>query len=132
MLGKLCSYFPESCVLTALGMTVGLVVALTIYAFYTKTDFTMCGGLLFACGGILLIMGIFQFIYDDNSTFFYVFSSLCLLLFSIYLIYDTQLLIGKNHHARVSMDDYILGAVMLYVDIVMIFVHLLKMLARSV
>ena len=34
-------------VVIAFGMTCAIVVGLTCYAFYTKTDFTYCGGLFF-------------------------------------------------------------------------------------
>ena len=49
------------------------------------------------------------------------------LLYSIYLIYDTQLIIG-NKENRLDYDDYILGALMLYLDIINLFIYLLQIL----
>ena len=36
------SYNAASCIMAA-GMTAGVTVALTLYAVFTKTDFTVCG-----------------------------------------------------------------------------------------
>lgn len=52
-----------------------------------------------------------------------------IVLFSAYIIYDTQLIVGKGKRS-LSTDDYILGAVMLYVDIVILFLQLLKLLGK--
>ena len=50
--------------------------------------------------------------------------ALGVLLFGLYLIFDTQLILGKGRYS-LSIDDYILGALVLYVDIIMIFIYLL-------
>ena len=52
-----------------------------------------------------------------------------IVLFSAYIIYDTQLIVGKGKRS-LSTDDYILGAVMLYVDIVILFLQLLRLLGK--
>ena len=50
------------------------------------------------------------------------------LLFSIYLIVDTQLIVNKN---GLSKEDYILGALILYMDIVTIFIYILQLLGGN-
>lgn len=47
-----------------------------------------------------------------------------LIVFCIYLIYDVQLIVGKNN-IKFSEDDYILAAINLYVDIIAIFIRIL-------
>lgn len=47
-------------------------------------------------------------------------------LFSIYIIYDTRMIL--KHY---SYDDYIIAAVTLYVDIMMLFIYLLSMFGSS-
>lgn len=89
MLGVTCSYYAGQTVLAAMGMTCGIVVTLTVYAFWTKRDFTYMGGMLFSLVGILLVLGLFSLIFNDVDWLFYLYSSLCLLVFSLYLIYDT-------------------------------------------
>lgn len=45
----------EENVIIALILAATVVVALTLYAIFTKTDFTMCGGLLFILSLVLIM-----------------------------------------------------------------------------
>ena len=49
--------------------------------------------------------------------------------YGFYIIYDTQLIVGGRKH-ELSYDDYIIGALMLYVDIIGLFLELLELLNR--
>ena len=44
MLGTISSYYEVEAVLIAVGITAGVTFCLTIFAFQTKIDFTVCGG----------------------------------------------------------------------------------------
>lgn len=48
-------------------------------------------------------------------------------VYSIYLIIDTQLIFGGKNY-ELSLDNYIMGAAILYIDIVQIFLQFLKIL----
>ena len=48
-------------------------------------------------------------------------------VYSIYLIIDTQLIFGGKNN-ELSLDNYIMGAAMLYIDIIQIFLQFLKIL----
>jgi FtsH-binding integral membrane protein len=117
---------PEVVLIAAI-LTATVVVALTVYAFTTKTDFTMLGGLLFVAALLLLAAGILQ-IFIKNRILETVISCLSCLVFSVYLIYDTQLIVGKHANA-LSLDDYIQGALQLYIDIIRIFIEILRILS---
>ena len=41
-------------------------------------------------------------------------------IYSIYILIDTQLIMGRNS-VKLSMDNYVLGAVLLYTDIIGLF-----------
>jgi len=97
-------------------LTAAVTVSLTIYAYKTKTDFTLMGGLLFICLAVLIVAGILS-IFIRNKVFRIVYSCLGVIIFGIYLIYDTQLVIGKNARGY-SIDDYIPAALNLYLDII--------------
>jgi FtsH-binding integral membrane protein len=51
-------------------------------------------------------------------------------LFSFYIIYDTQLTIG-NKSNKLSEDDYILAVMMLYLDIINLFIYILSFFGNS-
>ena len=74
-------------VLAAAFMTTAIVLALTLYACVTKTDFTVMGGLAFVLGAIFLILGLFSYFF--GPTIYLLYCGLGVLLFGFYLIIDT-------------------------------------------
>ena len=52
-----------------------------------------------------------------------------MLLGSIYIVYDTQLIMGDRSR-QLSVDDYIWAAMMLYIDIVRLFLYILQLLGK--
>jgi len=101
-------------------MTATIVVALTLYACTTDTDFTFCGGFLFMVSIGFIVATILN-IFIKSHFLKIVLSFVGALLFGIYIIYDTQLICGK-HNSSLSIDDYIMGAMMLYIDIIQLFI----------
>jgi hypothetical protein len=126
MVSFICGVSNPSTVLMAAVMTFSMVIALGLYAFNTKTDFTLQGGALFVfgCGFMMLTMfGLFT-----NNKFFHIF--LCvigIILFGFYLIYDIQLIVG-NKTVSLDTDEYIIGALILYTDIISLFLKILELL----
>lgn len=112
-------------VLAAAFMTAGIVVALTLYAVFTKTDFTACGGFIAVLGGAFFIFSIFSLFF--GATFRLVIAVVGVIIFGVYLIFDTQYVVGGRHRKHtVSRDDYVLGAMILYIDIIQIFMYILE------
>jgi len=122
----LCITTSTKVVFMALAMTCALVVGLTLYAFVTKTDFTGYGHYLFIAGIVMLVIGLFLS-FTNNRVMHVIFSGFSVMLFSFYLIYDVQLIAG-NHESKLDYDDYIIGALILYIDIIAIFEHILNIL----
>ncbi len=48
-------------------------------------------------------------------------------IYLVYILIDTQLIIGKSNTRKLSLDDYIMGTMMLYVDIIGLFLKLLEL-----
>ncbi|XP_047534996.1 uncharacterized protein LOC125069520 [Vanessa atalanta] len=53
------------------------------------------------------------------------------LIFSLYLVYDTQLMMGGKHKYSISPEEYIFAALNLYLDIVNIFLFILTIIGMS-
>lgn len=122
-------YYEPVSVLICAGLTLCIVLALTFYAITTKTDVTMCGGALVSLSVIMIILGIIGIFYQ--SLFYQTFvNSFGVFLFSLYLIYDTQLVVGKKKNF-ISTDDYIVGALMIYIDIVTLFIKILLLFGKK-
>ena len=56
--------------------------------------------------------------------------ALGVIVFGIYLVIDTQLIVG-GRRLELSMDDYVAGALILYLDIIQIFLYLLQLLSKK-
>ncbi|XP_030382045.1 protein lifeguard 2 [Scaptodrosophila lebanonensis] len=129
LLGAISSQMDADVVLLAVGITALLVAALSVYAIQTKYDFTTWGGVLVCCLMCLIIFGMMAIFWLD--TFLYtVHSCVGALLASFLLIYDTQLIMGGNHRYQFSPEEYIFAALTLYVDVVRIFLYVLRLLRR--
>ena len=75
-------------VVMAGGLTAAVTISLTVYAFTTKTDFTTCGGFLFVCVTALIIGSIFA-IFIRNKWLNLALSILGVIIYGLYLIFDT-------------------------------------------
>lgn len=69
-------------------LTLAVVVALTAYAFYTKTDFTVCGGFLFIMLFVLIVGGVLA-IFIRSEWLGWGLSIIGTIVFGLYLIMDT-------------------------------------------
>ena len=110
-------------------MTAGVTIGLTLYAMFTKRDFTVMYGMMFALPFILLILCLSIWVFP-----FGVLSSILNAIFALaycwFLVYDTQLIMGGKRH-QLDVDDYVLGVVILYIDIVGLFISILGVGARN-
>ena len=120
----ICALTNPKIVFMAAVMTFVMVVSLTLYAINTNNDITMLGGLIFIFSAAMLLLIFFGF-FTSNRLFHVIIALGCVILFSIYLIYDTQLIMG-NRKEMIQIDDYILGAYELYLDIIQLFLNLIQ------
>ncbi|XP_065212137.1 protein lifeguard 1-like isoform X2 [Planococcus citri] len=130
LLGVISSYYHMQEVLLAAGICTVICFGLTIFAFQTKIDFTMMGGILFVAVLILLIFSI-VLMFWRSSTGRLVYACLGAFIFSVYFIYDTQMMIGGNHKYAISPEEYVFAALNLYIDIVQIFLYILSIIGSS-
>lgn len=114
----------------AVGITAAVCLALTLFSFQTKFDFTGLNSILFIAMVVFLLFGIIAMIWHGKIMTL-VYASIGALLFSIYLIYDTQIMIGGNHKYAISPEEYIFAALNLYIDVVNIFLYILTIIGTS-
>lgn len=103
-----------------------IVVVCTIYAFTTETDFTTSWGILLVLSAAVLCLGIVT-MFTSSPFLRNLYCALGVVLFGIYLIVDTQMLLG-GRTIELTVDDYVLASFCLYVDIIQIFLYLLELL----
>ena len=121
--------FKKSNVYLAMFLTLIAVAALTFYAYVTKQDFTLLGGLL-SVFLTLMIVCIFINIFLRIRLLNLILNNFGVILFSFYIIYDTQLILGKNTYSF-SEDDYVIAVINLYLDIINMFLFILDLIGRK-
>lgn len=110
-------------------MTAAMVFALAVYAFTTKNDLEILIGLIFILSATLLVFGI-MVIFVRAYWVHMVYCGLCVIIFGIYMIFDIKILMGGETY-DIFIDDYVLAALIIYLDIIVIFLYILKMLGSS-
>ncbi|XP_066300979.1 protein lifeguard 2-like [Branchiostoma lanceolatum] len=127
MVGIITSYYDIYSVLMAVGITCLVCFGVSLFAMQTKYDFTGCGGFLFVGVLVLFIFGLIAVItFPWVPILQTVYAGLGALLFALFLAYDTQLVVGGKRH-ELSPEEYIAGALQLYLDIVYIFLFILQL-----
>ena len=53
------------------------------------------------------------------------------LIFSLFIIYDTQLMLGGKHKYSIHPEEFVFAALNLYIDIINLFLYLLQLIAQS-
>jgi protein lifeguard len=125
-LGVVSSYYDTKVLLYAGGLTFIVTLGLTLFAFQTKYDFTGAGPYLLSFLLVLIFMGIFA-IFVKNDIYNLIYAALGSLLFSFYIVYDTQLIIGGKHKFQFDEEDYVFAALSLYLDIINLFLFILEL-----
>lgn len=123
--GVMVTFFDKFVVLQAFILTSAVVAGLTAFTFQTKRDFSSFGAALYS--GLMILIG---------ASFFHLFvggdlmeTGLAVggaLLFSFFIVYDTQMIMS-----RVSEEEYIMATIQLYLDIINLFMEILKILNKA-
>lgn len=79
----------------AIALTTAMVVGLTIFAFQTKYDFTMCGGFLCIVLICFTVGSLIGALFFRNELGHFIMACFGAGLFSMYIVYDTQLMMGN-------------------------------------
>lgn len=95
----------------------------------TKWDFTAYGGILFVFLVILVVFTLIAIIIPNDTTLL-VNAAIGALLFSGYLVYDTQLMLGGKHKYAISPEEYVFAALNLYLDVINLFLYIWSLIRR--
>lgn len=127
-LGVFVAAFDPKVIYISLLSTGNVVAGIVIYAMTTKKDFT-----LYRFSGIVLLLEIFNLFifmlfYRDTTMQVFV-SIIASAIAGIYLIIDIQLVMdGKSR--KIAVDDYILAAFVIYLDVINLFIEIVKIVDK--
>lgn len=131
LMGAISATYDTNSVLIAFGVTTAVCASLAIFSVQTKYDFTTCGAGLFAALMVFTVMGILMLIFRGSQSMVLqvLYGSIGALLFSVYLVYDIQMMAGGRKNS-LSPDEYITAALSIYLDVVNIFMYILQILGK--
>ncbi|HEX8455745.1 MAG TPA: Bax inhibitor-1 family protein [Pyrinomonadaceae bacterium] len=104
-------------------LTVGIFGGLTAYVFISKRDFSFMRGLLWTGLIIMILGGLLNMLLVGSSALSFGLAAATLLLFAGFVLYDTS-----NIMRRYPTNEYIAGALDLYLDAFNIFLALVRIL----
>ena len=128
------SFYKVKQVLLALAQTGIAVLGLTLYAFQPnpKYDLTPFGSSLILGLSIFMMTTLMGIFFPQIALNQKIISGVGAFLFGLFLIYDTQLIVGGQHKkGQISTKDYIMGSITLYMDIINIFLYILRLLGQG-
>lgn len=117
------SFYDARIVVQALIITLAIFVALTVFACQTKYDFTNWMPYLFGALWLLIIFGFMAAFFPYNSSLELVYGGVAALIFSGYVLVDTQLIMRHYH-----IEEEIAASISLYLDIINLFLSILRIL----
>ena len=137
-LNGICFLHAASDIMLAWGATTFFVVGLTAFAYYTDIDFTKCWFWSFVA---FLIVSLCFMMFLTITSFYGGFASngvmigincVFLVFTCLFFVIDMQMILGgKNRKHAFAYDDYMFGAIILYTDIIELFLQLLEIISRS-
>lgn len=123
MLGCITASYNTSTVLLAVGVTAVMVLTLVVYAMQTKYDFTVCGAAICLVSVAMIVVIILAITTNVISQL--LFGVLGALVAAFYIVFDVQLMLGGDHKYALDPDDYVVAALQIYIDIVLLFQYVL-------
>ena len=104
-------------------LTVGIFGGLTAYVFISKRDFSFMRGMLWTGLIVMILGGLLNWFIVGSSALSFGLAVATLLLFSGFVLYDTS-----NIMRRYPTNEYVAGALDLYLDAFNIFLPLVRIL----
>ena len=126
--GIVSSLYSFQIVATALALTIISTLAITFYACTTKTNFSYYRMGMFIVFSQIFMIGLIASLFR-LQTLYALYTFLMTIMIGIYLVYDTQLIMGK-FGVGYSVDDYIFATLEIYMDIIRLFLLILRIVAK--
>lgn len=123
--GVIVTFYDKAAVMEAFALTCAVTLGLTAYTFQSKRDFSSWGPSLFAVLWVLILAGFLQ-LFFPTVTIDRLLSIGGALIFSLFIIYDTHMMMHK-----VSPEDYIVASINLYLDIINLFLYILRIVGEN-
>lgn len=131
MLAAVTVMFDTKIVMLAGAITTIVCLALTLFAVQTRWDFTAKSGIMLVILMVATITMMIGLFFPPSKPFILIMSSIMAIIMGIFLVIDTQMIVGGTHKIQMSPEEYIFAAINLYLDIINMFLYILMILGRE-
>ena len=122
------SIYGAPLVVECMVLTAGLVSALTLYTFIVKVDYSVLACIIIVVVFCFMLFGI-SFAFTMSGTLHTLYGTFGVIIGAIILVVDTDWI--ANGDRDCSLDDPVMGALILYIDIIRIFMYMLMALGKK-
>jgi FtsH-binding integral membrane protein len=105
-------------------LTLAAFAALSLYAVFSKRDFSAWGGFFMVGLVVLLIAGFINFFVASAAASLWI-AAIGVMIFAGLLVFDTWRLVRSGQYGQ---DDYVLAAVSIYLDLLNMFLFIVRIL----
>ena len=102
--------------------TAAAFVGLTAYTFISRRDFSFLKGFVWTGLIAMIVLGLSNYFFFESGTLALALSGMGVLLFSAFILFDTSSILRDY-----SNEEYIAAALTLYLDVFLLFEHVLAM-----
>mmetsp|Transcript_54307 Transcript_54307/g.150672 ORF Transcript_54307/g.150672 Transcript_54307/m.150672 type:complete len:246 (-) Transcript_54307:69-806(-) len=137
LVGAVSAQYTAGTVCFCAAVTAVIFMSMTAYAWTTNADFTGAGPYMVGAMLALLTFGFgigFLSLFGVHTEMLKMaYAAAGVLLFTLFIVYDTQLILGeyKGHKHSFTIDEYVFAALNLYLDIINLFMDLLRLLGDN-
>ncbi|KAJ3066964.1 hypothetical protein HK102_007521, partial [Quaeritorhiza haematococci] len=124
-IGFIVAFSDQIVVLKAVILTFALFIGLTLFTLQTKYDFSGMAPFLFGALWVIIAASFMHMFFSFGSGFEFALSVGIAILFGGFIVYDTY-----NIFNRLSPEEYIIASVELYLDILNLFLAILRILGN--
>lgn len=131
MLGVITVMFNTEIVMYAAALTAVICIALTLFALQTRYDFTTKNGTMLVILLVATLTSMISAFFPRSKLFVLIMSSVMAIIMGIFLVIDTQMIVGGTHKVQMSPEEYVFATINLYLDIINMFLWILTILSQD-
>jgi len=137
MVAATSALYSANVVVVASAVTAAVCLGALVIAAKSSTDFTRLGGVLLLSSWSFLV-AILVGSFARSSVLVVALSAVGAVLFSLYLLFDLQMIMsgsstrgGQRRSVTLDPDDYVFGALTIYLDIINVFINILQLVQAA-
>ena len=130
MLSMICAAYEPELVFIVFVIASFSFIAMSVYAFTARFDLTIYGSTVWGISACMLTISVMFFFVRGIRLLFLIYSALGVIMTLVFVAVDTQMIL-KNKKYGVSQDDYIKGALILFIDFINLVIYLLNVIGSG-